>query len=124
MTWNLFTQETGIQVEKPPARLKCHSELKGWLLDWIGKVQDSIRWMMLLTLWQARNDARESYQIEDPRSIVKKTMVGMEEWLNIHKPMLKGSDKIQEHWLTTTQDWFKAIVDGAFRMSGSKVVVV
>jgi hypothetical protein len=69
-------------------------------------------------LWQAWNDARESYEIEDPRSILKKTMVGMAQHPQTH---VEGTGrKIQEHWLTLSQDLFKVNVDGAFRMPESK----
>jgi ribonuclease HI len=66
----------------------------------------------------SHNDARESQIIEDPRSIVKRTMVGMEEWRNIHKP--KDPKKVvRELWHPPCQDQFKINVDGAFRAEAS-----
>jgi hypothetical protein len=61
----------------------CHAELKGWLLDWIGKGSaDQIEWMftMIYNLWQARNDARETKQMQDPKTIVLRTAAALEEW--------------------------------------------
>jgi hypothetical protein len=48
-TWNLLATETGVSLEKPPARLLYHTDLKWWLLDWIGKAHaSSVERMMLL----------------------------------------------------------------------------
>jgi hypothetical protein len=63
MTWHLLEDALGVVMEKPPAHLACHSQLKGWLLDWIGKLDGRLAatvMMLLYYLWQARNDARES----------------------------------------------------------------
>jgi hypothetical protein len=54
------------------------SELKGWLLDWIGKASsDDISWLfsMLYNLWHAHNDARETKRMEDPWTTAQKTIV-------------------------------------------------
>jgi hypothetical protein len=45
----------------------CDAELKGWLLDWIGKSgSDQIAWsfQMLYNLWQTRNDAWETLRLD------------------------------------------------------------
>jgi hypothetical protein len=53
--------------------LACHAELKGWLLDWIGKGQQKeleLAFTLIYNLWQARNDARESQQLQVDREKV------------------------------------------------------
>jgi hypothetical protein len=65
--------------------------LKGWLLDWIGKADaDQVTWMftMMYKLWLARNDARESKLIDDPKAIATRTVFAVEEWRSIQQNML------------------------------------
>jgi ribonuclease HI len=87
----------------------------------MGKVKhEIIDWFMLLiyNLWLARNDARESQSIEDPRCIVRRTMAGMEEWREIHKP--KDPKKVvRGFWRPPSQDQIKINVDGAFKANAS-----
>jgi hypothetical protein len=120
-SWELLSDELGLVFDKPPKCLRAHSDLKSWLLEWMGKSKhEIIEWFMLLinNMWLARNDARESQIIEDPRSIVKRTMVGMEEWRNIHKPK-EPKKVVRELWRPPCQDQFKINVDGAFRAEAS-----
>jgi hypothetical protein len=94
-------EATGFTFNKPPARLVNHSDLNGWLLDWIGKIDDkSATWVLMLVynLWLARNDARDSRKIEDPKSIAQKAVAGVDEWMNIHCTA-KPKAKVVEHWL-------------------------
>ncbi|KAK1606712.1 hypothetical protein QYE76_030385 [Lolium multiflorum] len=35
--WDYLKELAGFGVPAPPKKLRCHAELKGWLLDWIGK---------------------------------------------------------------------------------------
>jgi hypothetical protein len=66
-------ESIGMPIDKPSDFLSCHSKLKGWLLDWLGRVEENAiaRMMMLLyNLWLARNNARDSTHIEDPSYIV------------------------------------------------------
>jgi hypothetical protein len=96
-----------------------HSDFKGWLLEWIGKIDGkSAVWilMMVYNLWLARNDARESRKIEDPKSIVQKSVAGVEKWMNIHCTA-KPKAKVVEHWLPPPIGWSKVNVDSAFRHS-------
>ena len=107
-------------MEKPPYQLACHAELKGWLLDWIGKSQGNmVAWMLMLVynLWLARNEARDLRHIEDPKAIVKKTLAGVDEWLNTHKSASLVPTRAPERWLPPEQNWCKVNVDGAFRPS-------
>jgi ribonuclease HI len=77
-------------------------------------------------LWLARNDARESRKIEDPKSIVQKSVAGVEKWMNIHCTA-KPKAKVVEHWLPPPIGWSKVNIDGAFRHSenwgGAGVVI-
>ena len=75
-------EETGCRFAKPPDKLRHNSDLKGWLLDWIGKADDQeTAWALMLMygLWLARNDARDNKQVEDPQSIAKRAAAGLEE---------------------------------------------
>jgi hypothetical protein len=115
--------ETGVSLEKPPARLLYHTDLKWWLLDWIGKAHaSSVERMMLLVynLWLARNEARDSDRIADPADIVWKTLAGLEEWLLANNMAPKELSKKVEHWLPSEPNWFKVNVDGAFRSAENK----
>jgi hypothetical protein len=116
-----LSEELGLVFEKPPKFIRAHSDLKCWLLEWMGKSKhEIIEWFMLqvYNLWLARNDARESQIFEEPKSIVRRTLAGMEEWRNIHKP--KDPKKVvRELWRPPCQDQLKINVDGAFRADAS-----
>jgi ribonuclease HI len=114
----MIKELTELPIDKPPDSILCHSELKGWLLDWLGRADESAiaRMMMLVyNLWLARNDARDSTRIEDPRYIVQRTIAGLEEWNYVNCLKQKNSVKVVEHWLPPAQEWVKINVDGAFR---------
>jgi hypothetical protein len=111
--------------------LRCHSELKGWLLDWIGKAtDDQVAWfsMMIYNMWQVRNDARETQKLADPKTVVLKSAAALEEWGNIQKPQLATtSTKPNEHWLRPDLGWAKVDADGAYNaatcVGGGDVVI-
>jgi ribonuclease HI len=120
MAWSFLAEKTGSKWEPPPKKLACHVELKGWLLDWIGKSSaDQTSWFftMLYILWQARNDARETKILKDPKSIALQTCAAVEEWNGIHGKSLKPSTKVVEHWLRPEAQWHKINSDGAFNQS-------
>jgi hypothetical protein len=130
MAWQLLEETMEVEMEKPPARLVCHSQLKGWLLDWIGKMNGRVAataMMLIYNLWQARNDARESKRIEDPRNLVKKTLDMVEEWFNTHCNSTPASTRTKERWTPPCEGWHKVNVDGAFHsadgVGGGGVVV-
>jgi ribonuclease HI len=116
--WNYLQEVSAVRVDVPPRNLTHHSDLKGWLLDWIGKGTDdqvALLSRMVYNLWMARNDARETKRMGDPRSIVRRSMEEMQEWLDVHhKPMVSSASR-GEHWLPPEEDWVKANADGAFR---------
>jgi hypothetical protein len=37
MAWSLVSDRDGTRVELPPRNIRCHFELKGWLLEVIGR---------------------------------------------------------------------------------------
>jgi hypothetical protein len=120
--WAFLADLTGFHAPTPPKRLKCHSELKGWLLDWIGKAPaDKLLWffMLIYKLWLARNDARETKQIEDPRAIVEKAKAAVEEWSAVHVKTPSSNIRSVEHWLSPEPGRVKVNADGAFRTADS-----
>jgi hypothetical protein len=53
--------------------------------------------MLLYGMWLARNDAKDSKEIEDPRAIVSRTVVAMEESCDLHNHSTSGSARMVEH---------------------------
>jgi hypothetical protein len=117
LVWKCLKEEAGVSPEKPPTRLANHSELKGWLLDWIGKSDRklvSLSMMMVYLFRLARNDARESKCIEVPMEITMRTVAGIDEWICLHNYSLSKT-MVPERWLSPSPGWFKINVDGAIR---------
>ena len=120
--WTLLSEKTGLLWEPPPKRLTCHAELRGWLLDWIGKSNgDQMSWFfyLLYNLWQARNDARESMVMRDPSVIVAQSLAGAFEWKEIHSKTLVIKSSVVEQWQRPEDGFLKVNVDGAFRHAES-----
>jgi hypothetical protein len=47
--WLALSELNQFQMETPLNKLRCHVELKGWLLDWIGKASsDQVSWMITM----------------------------------------------------------------------------
>ena len=70
---------------------------------------------MLYCLWQARNDARESKVIADPRTITLRVCAAVQDWKNVQKPRRDTAAKPTEHCLSPDDGWVKVNADGAFR---------
>jgi len=118
--WSCLSELSQRQLDAPPKLLRCHSDLKEWLLDWIGKASSedvSLMFTMLYFLWQARNEARDSQILEDPRSVARRTTASVEEWKNVQQPKISALAKPFEHWLKPDQNWIKINTDGAFRVA-------
>jgi ribonuclease HI len=75
--------------------------------------------MMIYKLWLARNEARESKQIEDPRAIAEKARAAVEEWASLQMKTPTSNIRSTEHWLCPELGWVKVNVDGAFRTADS-----
>jgi ribonuclease HI len=128
--WSYLTELTGFTAPPPPKRLVHHSDLKGWLLDWIGKANvDQAAWFLTMSykLWLARNEARESARLADPKAIASSVKEAVEEWFSLRTPLRPRGLSPREHWLCPEPDWIKANTDGAFRSAdgngGSGVVL-
>jgi ribonuclease HI len=121
--WSFLSEHTGCALAPPPKLLSSHSDLKGWILDWIGNTDGSLlslMLMMLYNLWMARNDARDNQRFEDPRSIATRTVVGVEEWLSLRPLPLGPKIRQKEHWLPPEESWHKVNVDGAFHSDSGR----
>lgn len=68
-------------------------------------------------LWQARNDARESKNMEDPKFIALKTVADVEEWRNLQNPTTPAGVQQKDRWLPPDENWIKVTVDGHFRIA-------
>jgi ribonuclease HI len=113
-----LSEKTGFHWEPPPKRLAWHADLRGWLLDWIGKSDgDQMTWFffLLYNLWQARNDARESKVMRNPSVIVAQTLAGASEWKDIHSRSPGIKNRVVERWQRPEGGFLKVNVDGAFR---------
>jgi ribonuclease HI len=116
--WSLLEENTGFAFEMPPKLIRGHSDLRAWVLDWLGKAKGksvSLTMMLIYKLWLARNDAREKERIDNPEDIVKNSIAGVEEWMSIHERKVNPRSKVTEHWLSPEVGWYKVNVDGAFR---------
>uniref|UniRef100_A0ACD5Z754 Uncharacterized protein n=1 Tax=Avena sativa TaxID=4498 RepID=A0ACD5Z754_AVESA len=117
MAWSIVAERDGLAVEKPPENTRCHADLKGWLLDVIGRSSsEQNTWMLMLlyNLWLVRNDAREPGKMEDPRITVRRTAAAIEEWHNL-QPLGQAATMPVEHWTVPDTGWCKVNADGAFR---------
>jgi ribonuclease HI len=118
MSWNEL-HSLSVAFDHPPGSLRSHSELRWWMLDWLGRSNDqnmALMMMHLYHIWLARNDAREAIQIEDPRSVARRTVAAIEEWNNIQNPPQPKVATPVEHWQKPGEGWCKANADGAYRL--------
>jgi hypothetical protein len=48
--WSYLAEITGFIAPSPPKKMAHHSDLKGWLLDWIGKASvDHAAWFLMMS---------------------------------------------------------------------------
>jgi ribonuclease HI len=128
--WAYLKEYTGVECESPPRRLVSHAELKGWLLDWIGKGQQrelELAFTLIYNLLQARNDARESQEMQDPAVIVRKSIAAVEEWHSLRTRPTATATRPITRWQVPPEGWCKVNTDGAYRSAegnaGGGVVV-
>lgn len=98
--------------------MACHAELKGWLLDWIGKGQQKeleLAFTLIYNLWQARNNARESQQLQDPAAIVRRSIAAVEEWHSLKTVPTTTATRPIMRWHAPPEGWCKVNTDGAYR---------
>jgi hypothetical protein len=67
--WAFVRDSTGLSLPYPSNDFRSQAKLQGWMLDWLGKLQERELSAWLLTLyhiWLAHNDARDLQMIEHP----------------------------------------------------------
>jgi ribonuclease HI len=115
--WEKTRELSGLLLPGPRQHTQRHAELRGWVLDWLGRLADkelSIGIMVLYQMWLARNDARDEARIEDPEAIARRSLALVNEWLAINLGTSQAIPRVQEHWLPPEDGWHKANADGAF----------
>lgn len=83
-----FTFIKGAPVAIPPVTNCSQNELSVWLHGWFAEAGDEEKAMMvqgLYGLWLARNEARDSRKIADPRVVAESVWAYMEEWKKVHE---------------------------------------
>jgi ribonuclease HI len=76
--------------------------------------------MHVYHIWLARNEARDAPQIDDPRSLARRTVAAMEDWNDIQTPKQAATVPRVEHWLKPEAGWCKANTDGAFHATDGR----
>jgi hypothetical protein len=118
--WDEIQRQAGMNFSSPDLLANRHCHLRGWMLDWLGKLSDkeiSVGIMVLYQMWLARNEAREESRILDPASIARRSLALVEEWLaSATRPQQSNTPQV-EHWLPPEEGWVKANVDGSFSAS-------
>jgi hypothetical protein len=118
--WVKAREASGLQLTGPRHAVHRATDLRGWLLEWIGRLSDkelSIGIMVLYQTWLARNEARDEARIEDPGSIARRSLALVDEWLAIKSGPRHEVQRPKEHWLPPDDGWHKVNVDGAFSSS-------
>jgi hypothetical protein len=117
-------------MESPVADIRNHRLLHGWILDWLGRLEEKelgISILLIYQMWLARNEAREETQIVSPEELVWRTIFLFDEWANIQASKPRPATREVEAWLPPDVGWVKANADGAFLVEtghgGSGVVL-
>jgi hypothetical protein len=76
--------------------------------------------MILYHMWLAMNEARDAAQIEDLRSIARRTLAAMEERHNVQTPSRPRAAAPAERWLRPREGWCKANTDDAFHSADGR----
>lgn len=88
----LVREQSKLNLCDPPVLVHGPRDLQGWMLDWLGNLDDTemvIGTMTIYQLWLARNDAREEAKMPGPQDIAKRLISAlaskpasvMERWL-------------------------------------------
>ncbi|KAK1618647.1 hypothetical protein QYE76_024164 [Lolium multiflorum] len=118
--WEMAREASGFQLPSPRQATHRATDLKGWLLDWLGSLSDkelSLGIMVLYQTWLARNEARDEVRIEDPGAIARRSLAMVEEWLAIKSGPRHEAQRVKEHWLPPDDGWHKVNADGAYKAS-------
>jgi ribonuclease HI len=117
--WELVHEQTGLWLRSPDATVLRQRELTGWILDWLGQLEDrelAVGIMVLYQMWLERNDAREEDRISDPQDVVRRSLFLVDEWAAAQQKDSQRSEAstVTERWLPPEADWYKVNADGAF----------
>jgi hypothetical protein len=118
--WEKAREVSGLQLTGPRHAVHRATDLRGWLLEWLGRLSDKelpIGIMVLYQTWLARNEARDEARIEDPGSIARRSLALVDEWLAIKSGPRHEVQRPKEHWLPPDDGWHKVNADGAFSSS-------
>ena len=91
--WDVLRDLSGLSLRAPGGAILRQKDLQGWVLDWIGSLSDkelAIGMMMLYQLCLARNEARDEEQIVDPRSVARRAIFLVEDWLACNWVLVVG----------------------------------
>jgi ribonuclease HI len=129
-TWEVGREGTGLQLCSPSSLVWRPSELHGWVLDWLGRMDEkelAFSIMLLYQMWLARNEARDQAQIVSPKDLVRRSMALVEEWVALKPTAVHTPPLHTDQWQAPNEGWFKLNSDGAFSMeqgSGGSGVVL
>jgi hypothetical protein len=115
--WELVSDLSGLPLTPLPNFLRQQSELRIWMLDWFGRLDArelEVSMMTLYHLWWARNEARDTAMIEDPRVSARRILFLAEEWKTANCAPPRSSVVRQGHWSKPDEGWHKVNADGAF----------
>jgi hypothetical protein len=76
--------QTGLGLHSPDATVLRQRELTGWILDWLGQLEEkelAVGIMVLYQMWLVRNEAREEDRITDPQDVARRSIFLVEEWV-------------------------------------------
>jgi hypothetical protein len=113
----LFSEYSGLLLVPPPASIRGQCELRSWVLDWFGKLDErelEVSMMTIYHLWWARNDARDTSVIEVPQASARRILYLSEEWRTANCAPLRSSAVRQGHWSKPDEGCHKVNSDGAF----------
>jgi hypothetical protein len=85
-TWDPVRESSGLQLRRPDMGTQQHKELAGWILIWLGSMEEkelAVGVMVFYQMWLARNAAREEVKIMDPRDVANCSIYLVEELMAI-----------------------------------------
>jgi hypothetical protein len=61
--WEVARSLTSLPLQSPDCPVRRHSDLHGWVLDWLGSMEEKelgLAIMLIYQMWLARNEARDA----------------------------------------------------------------
>ena len=100
-----------------PEGIAAYSGMRAWVLDRLSRTGNEERDLVLRSwyeLWLARNKARDTNQMEDPKLVLQRVLYLTEEWRSSKDTVIKQSVvRGQDKWSKPDDGWVKANSDGA-----------